>query len=159
MKKQTFFKLLISITTPIFIGGMSGFFTMNEVNGLWFTTLVKPSFNPPNYLFGSVWTLLYVLMGISLLIIWNTPKSNLRNRAIAIFYLQLFLNFWWSILFFKFHLLLISIVDIIVMWALISYMIISFNKVKPIAAYIQIPYLLWVSFATVLNISIWYLNK
>ena len=159
MKKQTFLKLLISITTPIIIGGMSGFFTMNEVNGLWFTTLVKPSFNPPNYLFGPVWTLLYTLMGISLFMVWNTPKSNLRNRAITIFCLQLFLNFWWSILFFKFHLLLISVIDIIVLWALISYMIISFSKVKPVAAYIQIPYLLWVSFATVLNISIWYLNK
>ena len=159
MKKQTFLKLLISITTPIIIGGMSGFFTMNEVNGLWFTTLIKPSFNPPNYLFGPVWTLLYTLMGISLFMVWNTPKSNLRNRAITIFCLQLFLNFWWSILFFKFHLLLISVIDIIVLWALISYMIISFSKVKPVAAYIQIPYLLWVSFATVLNISIWYLNK
>ena len=159
MKKQTFLKLLISITTPIIIGGMSGFFTMNEVNGLWFTTLIKPSFNPPNYLFGPVWTLLYTLMGISLFMVWNTPKSNLRNRAITIFCLQLFLNFWWSILFFKFHLLLISVIEIIVLWALISYMIISFSKVKPVAAYIQIPYLLWVSFATVLNISIWYLNK
>jgi tryptophan-rich sensory protein len=158
MKKQTIFKLIISIASPLLVGGISSFFTANEVQGLWFTTLIKPSFNPPNYLFGPVWTVLYILMGISLFMVWQTPKSAIRNKAIAVFCLQLFFNFWWSILFFKFHLLFISLVNIILLLVLIAYMIICFKKVKSIAAYLQIPYLLWVSFATSLNVSFWFLN-
>ena len=156
---QTILKLIFSLALPLAIGGISGYLVRNEMNGEWFSTLAKPSFNPPSYLFGPVWTALYILMGVSMFLIWNTPKTELRQKALAIFGIQLFFNFWWSILFFSFHTVFLSLIDILIMWFLIIYMISLFKKIKPVAAYLQIPYLLWVSFATVLNISIWYLNK
>ena len=129
------------------------------MNDEWFTTLVKPSFNPPSYLFAPVWTALYMLMGISMYLMWNTPKTVLRQKALIVFGVQLFFNFWWSILFFSLHIIFISVVDILLMCFLIFYMIILFKKIKPISAFLQIPYLLWVIFATVLDISIWYSNR
>ncbi|WP_231385497.1 TspO/MBR family protein [Flavobacterium sp. CG_9.10] len=152
-------KLIFSLVLPLASGGISAYLVRNEMNGGWFTTLAKPSFNPPGYLFGPVWTSLYILMGVSMFLIWNTPKTELRQKALTVFGIQLFFNFWWSILFFSFHTILISVVDILLMWFLIIYMITLFKKIKPAAAYLQIPYLFWVTFATVLNISIWYLNR
>lgn len=158
MDKPKLFKLLVSLILPIGLGSIAGIFTAKAVTG-WYTTLNKPSFNPPGYLFGPVWTALYILMGVSMFLIWNTPKTELRQKALAVFGLQLFFNFWWSILFFSFHNILLSVVDILLMWFLIFYMITLFKKIKPVAAYLQVPYLLWVTFATVLNITIWYLNR
>jgi len=158
MNLENFFKLLVSLILPIGLGSIAGIFTSKEIAG-WFASLNKPSFNPPSYLFGPVWTALYILMGVSMFLIWNTPKTELRQKALAIFGIQLFFNFWWSILFFSFHTLFLSVINILVMWFLIIYMISLFKKIKPVAAYLQIPYLLWVTFATVLNISIFYLNK
>jgi len=158
MDKTKFFKLIASLILPIGLGSLAGLFTAKAIPE-WFDTLAKPSFNPPSYLFGPVWTVLYILMGISMFLIWNTPKTELRQKALLVFGIQLFFNFWWSILFFSFHTILISVIDILLMWVLIIYMIILFKSIKPIAAYLQIPYLLWVTFASVLNISIWYLNN
>jgi len=158
MNIAKFFKLLVSLIIPIGLGSIAGILTTKEIAG-WYDSLNKPSFNPPSYLFGPVWTALYILMGVSMFLIWNTPKTELRQKALAIFGIQLFFNFWWSILFFSFHTVFLSLIDILIMWFLIIYMISLFKKIKPVAAYLQIPYLLWVSFATVLNISIWYLNK
>jgi len=152
-------KLIFSLVLPLLVGGVSGYLVRNQTNGDWFNSLAKPSFNPPSYLFGPVWTTLYILMGVSVFLIWKTPKTELRQKALIIFGVQLFFNFWWSILFFSFHTILLSVIDILLMWFLIIYMIILFKKIKSVAAYLQIPYLLWVTFATVLNISIWYLNK
>jgi benzodiazapine receptor len=156
---QTILKLIFSLVLPLTIGGVSGYLVKNQMNGEWFNTLAKPSFNPPSYLFGPVWTALYVLMGVSMFLIWNTPKNELRQKALTVFGVQLFFNFWWSILFFSFHTIFLSVVDILLMWFLIIYMITLFKKIKPVAAYLQLPYLFWVTFATVLNISIWYLNR
>ena len=158
MNVAKFFKLTVSLILPIGLGSIAGIFTSKEITG-WYASLNKPSFNPPSYLFGPVWTALYILMGVSMFLIWNTPKTELRQKALAIFGIQLFFNFWWSILFFSFHTVFLSVIDILIMWFLIIYMITLFKKIKPVAAYLQIPYLLWVSFATVLNISIWYLNR
>jgi len=158
MDKTKFFKLIVSLILPIGLGSLAGIFTAKAIPE-WFDTLAKPSFNPPSYLFGPVWTALYILMGISMFLIWNTPKTELRQKALVVFGVQLFFNFWWSILFFSFHAIFLAVIDILVMWLLIIYMITLFKKIKPIAAYLQIPYLLWVTFATILNSSIWYLNK
>jgi tryptophan-rich sensory protein len=158
MKTAKLFKFLVSLILPIGLGSIAGMVTAKEIP-LWYDTLVKPSFNPPSYLFGPVWTVLYILMGISMFLIWNTPKTELRQKALTVFGVQLFFNFWWSILFFSFHTIILSILDILLMWFLIIYMIMLFKKIKPIAAYLQIPYLLWVTFATALNICIWYLNR
>jgi benzodiazapine receptor len=150
--------LLLCLFIPLLVGGLSGFFTAGEVVGEWYINLIKPAINPPAWVFGPVWTTLYLLMGVSLYMIFTSEKSSLRTKALMLFGIQLFLNFWWSILFFSFHWQHISIVEILVLWGFIAAMIITFKKIKPIAGYLQIPYLLWVSFATILNIAFWWVN-
>ncbi len=120
--------------------------------------LNKPFFNPPNYLFGPVWTLLYLLMGISFYMILQSQMGVLKRKAIIIFVIQLILNFSWSFIFFKFQLIGLAFIEIILIWIAILSMIIVYNKINHVAARLQIPYLLWVSFATVLNGAIWWLN-
>ena len=155
MKKT--FKLVCCVLIPLIIGGVSGYFTTKNI-ATWYVTLIKPSFNPPNYLFGPVWTTLYVLMGISLFLVLNKSKELDRNKIIFVFSLQLILNFLWSFIFFEFHQLGLALIEIVVMWCSILVMILVFYKTNKWAAYINIPYLLWVSFASVLTYSIYNLN-
>ena len=158
MKLSNVISLIICLAIPLLVGGVSGYLTVTGLNG-WYTTLVKPSFNPPNFVFGPVWTTLYLLMGVSMYMIWIDRTNPLRGTAIIAYAVQLFLNFWWSLLFFQFQNLLAALGEIILMWFAIIFMIVTFRRIKPLAAYIQIPYLLWVSFATVLTASLWWLNK
>ena len=155
MKKTI--QLVLCILICLSIGALGGIATASGVNS-WYLTINKPFFNPPNYLFGPVWSLLYLLMGVSIYIILQAPKNEHRTKAIGIFSLQLFLNFCWSFLFFKFQLLGWAFVEIILIWISIVFMILIFRPVNKTAAYLQIPYLLWVSFASILNGSIWYIN-
>ena len=157
-KMNRLLKLVICIFIPVIIGGISGYFTVEGIQG-WYFNLNKPSFNPPNGIFGPVWTVLYILMGISLFKISDLPATKERTISIIIFGIQLILNFLWSILFFKFHLIGFAFIDIILLWTLILIMILKFRKLDSLASYLQIPYLLWVSFASILNISILYLNS
>jgi len=150
-------KLIGCILLTMSIGGLSGYATIDGVNG-WYTTLQKPSFNPPNYLFGPVWSLLYLLMGVSLFLILRADKSPARSKSMAAFIIQLLLNFFWSIIFFRFHAVGIALVEIVLMWSSILWMIVAMYRVHKSAALLQIPYICWVSFATVLNASIYVLN-
>jgi len=151
------FKFIIAVAIPEVVGGISGFLTFESIKN-WYSTLHKPVFNPPNYIFGPVWTILYFLMGISLYIIWQQPTGEKRTRAIWFFSLQLFLNFCWSIIFFTLQRPDFSMIEIVLLWLAIVTMIVTMRQVKPLAGYLQIPYLLWVSFASALNFSIWLLN-
>lgn len=153
------FKLFIAVLICESTGVISGLIANTGMNP-WFNTLNKPSWNPPAFLFAPVWTILYLLMGISLWLIWksNTPAPQKIN-AIILFALQLFLNFWWSIIFFRFHSPGFALVEIVVMLLLILLTIISFSKLSKPAAWLLIPYIAWVAFATILNYSIWDLNK
>jgi tryptophan-rich sensory protein len=155
MKNTVIF--IVSIILCLTIGALGGITTASGVND-WYVTLNKPFFNPPNYLFGPVWTLLYVLMGVSFALILTSKSTITKKKSIIIFLLQLCLNFIWSFLFFKFQLLGIALIEIVLIWICILIMIITFSKINKTAAFMQIPYLLWVSFATILNASIWYLN-
>lgn len=151
-------KFVISILTPLLIGGLSGFFTKNSISG-WYATIQKPSFNPPNWVFGPVWTLLYILMGIALFMIWKSGAENvLKRQALSWFAIQLAVNFCWSLLFFYCESPGWALVDIIVMWVLILMTIFSFGKISSFAAWLLVPYNCWVSFAAVLNFAIWRLN-
>jgi len=154
---RNIFRLALSFLLPLVVGGASAYFTFNGLED-WYPTLVKPSFNPPNYVFGPVWTVLYLLMGYSFYQVLKAEPSMERTRAILIFALQLLLNFWWSIFFFAFKRPEVAMVEILSLWFSILWMIAAFRSVSPRAAYIQIPYALWVAFATLLNISIWMLN-
>jgi tryptophan-rich sensory protein len=152
-----YLKLILCILVQLSIGAVSGIATASGVND-WFLTIKKPVFNPPNYLFAPVWTMLYILMGISFYIILQTPNSKSKKYAIAIFVIQLFLNFCWSFLFFKYQLIGVAFIEIILIWLSIICMIYAFYKINRSAAYLQLPYLLWVSFASILNGAIWWLN-
>lgn len=151
-------KFIISILLCESVGIISGLLASAN-NNLWFDTLHKPTWNPPAYLFGPVWTALYLLMGISLGIIWNNkaPELNKRN-AYFLFAMQLILNFFWSILFFHFHSPALALLDIILMIITIVLTIFNFSHFSKSAAWLLVPYIAWVSFATILNFSIWNLN-
>lgn len=150
--------ILLCIGLPLAVGGVSAYVTIQNVQS-WYPGLSKPFFNPPNAVFGPVWTVLYVLMGISFYLILREPTSAKRKQAIIWFCLQLLFNFWWSILFFRFHLIGVALIDIVLLWLFIILMIGKFYRVSTTAANLQWPYLAWVSFAGILNGSIWYLNK
>lgn len=155
---NTYLKLIISIIVCLAVGGISGYLTTSEIT-TWYATLQKPSFNPPNYLFGPVWTTLYILMAIALWLIWKSDAPEaLKNKAMLLFGIQLILNFFWSIIFFSLHQLGFALVEIIAMWVFILLSILAFYPISKTAAFLLIPYLLWVSFASVLNFSIWRLN-
>ena len=158
MNKTLILKFLVSILLPLSLGAIAGMFTSHSVPE-WYATLNRPSFNPPNWIFGPVWTTLYILMGISFFLIWKQGVSKERNRAILVYLLQLLLNFAWSFIFFYFNLIGLALVEIILLWISIIMMLVVFYKIKPIASYINIPYLLWVTFATVLNASYYLLNR
>lgn len=139
-------------------GLLGSLFTQTGVDS-WYANLIKPEFNPPNWVFGPVWTILYILMGISLYLIWDKglKKKELRF-AFGIFILQLLFNAWWSILFFGLQNPKMAFCEIVFLWFLIVFVIYLFSNIRKLAAWLLVPYLLWVSFATVLNYSIWVLN-
>ena len=152
-----YLKLFCCILLILSIGAVSGVATSSGINN-WFMELNKPFFNPPNFLFGPVWTILYILMGISFFLVLQSPITVSKRKAIIIFFIQLTLNFFWSFIFFKFQLIGLAFIEIILIWIAILTMIIEFKKINVAAARLQIPYLLWVSFATLLNGAIWWLN-
>lgn len=155
---NTYIKLFISVVLCLAIGGISGYLTSNEIT-TWYVTLNKPSFNPPNWIFGPVWSTLYFLMGISFWLVWKSnANTTIKNKAITFFIIQLILNFFWSIIFFSLHQLGFALVEIILLWIFILLSIISFYPISKIAAYLLLPYLFWVSFASILNLAIWKLN-
>lgn len=149
--------LISTIVICLAIGFISGLFTSDAVQG-WYQDIAKPVFNPPNWLFAPVWTALYVLMGISLYLLWTSNKSKTRNLAIKYFAIQLALNFFWSILFFGARLPGLALVEIIVLWIFILLTAIVSWKINKWASYLLWPYLVWVTFATVLNAAIVILN-
>jgi benzodiazapine receptor len=122
-------------------------------------TLDKPAFNPPNWLFGPVWITLYTLMGIALYLAWKNGLNKAENRGILyIFIAQLILNTLWTILFFGLKSPLAGLIEIVILWIAILLTIIKFYGLSPLSAYLLIPYILWVSFAAVLNFFLWKLN-
>lgn len=149
-------KLIISLALPQIAGGLGAFFTITSVQS-WYQTINKPSFNPPSWIFGPMWTLLYVLMGIACYLIWKGEHPQ-KKQLLTLFFSQLFLNALWSPAFFGMESPILGLVVIVPMWALILVCIIQFRKASKLASGLMVPYLLWVSFATVLNFSIWWLN-
>ena len=158
---KLFFKILGCVIICLLLGGLSGFATVSEIKN-WYLNLNKPSFNPPNWLFGPAWSILYALMGVSFGLIWNS-LSNAKIKifsspAIRLFLIQFVLNLAWSTIFFSFHMIALALVEILVLWLFILWTIVKFYKINKTAGLLLIPYLLWVSFATVLTASILYLN-
>jgi translocator protein len=158
MNSMQLIKLVISIGLPLAIGAFAGMYTSEAVPE-WYANLNKPSFNPPGWVFGPAWTALYILMGISLFLVWKEAPGQARNLAMGVFFFQLALNFAWSFIFFYSKMIGPALIEIIVLWISIVIMMVLFYKIRPLAAWINIPYLLWVSFASVLNASYFVLNR
>ena len=152
-------KFIIAVSVPLAVGGLSGFATASGV-ATWYPTLTKPSFNPPAWVFGPVWTVLYMMMGVAAFLIWRRGFATEGVKlALAVFALQLALNGLWSILFFGLQAPGWALVEIIALWCAITASAVLFWRVAPAAGMLLLPYLAWVSFATVLNASLWWLNR
>lgn len=152
-------KLFLSIALPLLVGFTSGYFTVTGVES-WYSTIQKPSWNPPNWVFGPVWTTLYVMMGIALYLVWRgEPGGRDKKRALCLFAAQLTLNFFWSFIFFYLQEPGWAFAEIVLLWLLILATIFSFARVSRPAAWLLVPYISWVSFAAILNYAIWQLNR
>jgi len=165
MKLNNLFKLVIAIAVSELVGIIGSVFTISAIP-TWYAGLVKPALNPPAWVFGPAWTTLYALMGVSLFLVWKQHSSILENVrmlrmwkiGIAAFFVQLSLNSVWSIIFFGLQNPGWALVDIVLLWLAIVWTMVVFYKISKPAAYLLVPYLLWVSFASYLNYSIWALN-
>lgn len=151
-------KLLISVIVCEGVGLLGSVVTFPSIPS-WYVTLQKPLFTPPSWLFGPVWSTLFVLMGVSLYLVWKKGlKSKQSVRSVKIFGLQLVLNFLWSLLFFGFHSPVLALFDILILWFAILWTILTFAKLDKLSSILLWPYLAWVSFASVLNLFIVKLN-
>lgn len=139
------------------VGGISSIFPARAIS-TWYAALVKPPFNPPNHVFGPVWTVLYTLMAVAAWIAWKTRPSPCRRRGLRLFLVQLALNFLWTWIFFSRHQMVTAFVDLLALWAAILLTILTFKKMSTTAAWLLVPYLAWVTFAGYLNFAIWRLN-
>ncbi len=139
------------------VGALSGWLTRAGVRQ-YMETVIQPPLSPPSWVFPAVWAILYALMGVGAARVCLSPASPVRSRSLRLFGVQLAFNFCWSFLFFQFQLFGVALVWLAVLWALILLMALAFRQADPIAAWLQIPYLLWVAFAGYLNAGVWLLN-
>jgi translocator protein len=156
---KNWLKLVVSIFLPLAVGAVAGMTTASEING-WFQTIEKPAWQPPNWLFGPVWTVLYILMGIAFYLIWKTkaPKG-IKRMAITLWLIQLVFNFLWSFIFFKEHQLDWALAEILVLWFFVLLSILFFARISKVAAWLMVPYISWVTFASLLTFTINELNS
>lgn len=140
------------------VGALAGWLTRGGTD-FYNASIIEPPFSPPAIVFPIVWTILYLLMGIGAARIYLAPASEARTRSLALYLIQLFFNFLWPVVFFNLQWFGFAFLWIIALWVLILLMIRSFREVDPIAAWLQLPYLIWVSFAAYLNLGVWLLNR
>jgi tryptophan-rich sensory protein len=159
MKHRLVIKIIISLAVTFSAPVIASLVT-NPAASDWYANLNKPSFNPPGWVFGPVWTVLYILMAVSAALVWHRglhePKVKL---ALALYIVQLFLNALWTPFFFGLQMPLLAFIDILLLWAAIILTILAFFRVSGYAAFLMAPYLVWTTFAAVLNFSLWYLNR
>ncbi|MFL0248079.1 TspO/MBR family protein [Candidatus Clostridium stratigraminis] len=156
MKKINWFQLLVIVLITELIGVLSSLFSGNT--GQIYTSLVKPTLSPPGWIFGVIWPILYLLMGIAVYMIYQSPDTLDRKEAITLYWVQLFVNFLWPVVFFRLGWHWISVLVILILDVLVFMTTIKFYKINKVAGYLLIPYLLWILFATYLNIGIAILN-
>jgi benzodiazapine receptor len=158
MKVRDIWKLVVSIIACLAAGAIGSVFTGQAIP-TWYATLEKPAFNPPNWVFMPVWTLLYILMGVAAFLVWRKGLESKQVRiALIVFLVQLVLNAFWSVAFFGLESPLYGLIVIAALWVAILFTVLKFYRISRVASVLLWPYLLWVSFAAVLNSSIWLLN-
>ncbi len=155
-KRTQFAGLVAWLVITFLAAGIGSLATMQAET--FYTRLVLPSWAPPSAVFGPVWTVLYALMGIAAWLVWREGGFGAARTALTLFLLQLAVNALWSWLFFGWHLGALSFAFILLLWALIAATLVTFLRIRPLAGILLVPYLLWVSFASVLNYTIWQLN-
>ena len=156
---QKILKIVLVVVLCVTVGYLSGLVTRESIL-TWYVTLNKPSFNPPNWVFAPVWTLLYIIMGVAAGMIWTSnSEEQTTKKALGFFAIQLGLNALWSCLFFGLHNPLLALIEIILLWLMIFETYNLFKKINKTSGLLLFPYLAWVSFATILNASIWWLNR
>jgi translocator protein len=157
---QRILRIATVVFTCIAVGFLSAMVTKDNIT-TWYPTLIKPAFNPPNWVFEPVWSLLYVMMGVAGGMVWNRIDTDeaLVKKAFLFFIAQLGLNALWSYLFFELHNPLLALIELILLWLVIFETFTHFKKIDKMAGMLLVPYLAWVSFAAVLNGSIWWLNS
>ena len=159
MGKADILKLIVSILICQAAGLIGSFFTTPAIP-TWYAMLKKPSFNPPNWVFGPVWTTLFVMMGVAVFLVWRKGLNTSQVKiALTIFGVQLILNTLWSLLFFGLRSPLAGLIEIWVLWIAIALTLVFFLKISLAAGLLLLPYLAWVSFAAILNLAIWRLNS
>lgn len=158
MKKFSWKTYIVWILAVEAVGALSGWLT-REGTKIYNSTIEQPPLSPPSIVFPIVWGILFALMGIGAARIYMAPASGARRRSLLLFLVQLAFNFFWSIIFFNFQAFGFAFLWLILLWILILLMILSFRTVDKLAAWLQIPYLLWVTFAAYLNFGVWLLNK
>ncbi len=163
MKINNIFKLVLTVGVSLLAGFVGSIFTTPHIP-TWYAGLVKPALNPPAWIFGPVWTTLYILMGVAAFLVWSSYAKATEDKkkgirvALILFGIQLVLNTFWSIIFFGIHSPGGALIEIVFLWLAILATIIAFAKISKPAARLLVPYILWVSFAAYLNYSIWILN-
>ena len=140
------------------VGALSGWLTREGIQ-IYAQTIVKPPLSPPGWVFPVVWAILYVLMGIGAARVYQAPVSKARSLGLNLFIAQLVVNFFWSPIFFNLQAFGLAFFWLLLLWGLVLWMILAFRKVESLAAKLQIPYLLWLTFAAYLNLGVWYLNR
>ena len=152
------FFLIFWVVLCFAVAGIGGRWTAGEIPN-WYRTLQRPSFAPPNWVFGPVWSLLYLLMAVAAWLVSQSESSSVRTWGLSLFLAQLALNLAWSFLFFRQHALGAAAVEVVVLWCSIGATTLVFGRLSPTAAWLMAPYWAWVSFASVLNIAYWRLNR
>lgn len=159
MRRRDLWKLPISLILCQLAGVVGSLFTRPAID-TWYRTLKRPYFTPPDWLFSPVWITLFFLMGISLFLVWKKKEENPQARgALLLFFIQLILNALWSVLFFGLRSPLLGLVEILLLWVAILLTLQRFARISKPGAYLMLPYFVWVSFAILLNFSIWMLNR
>ena len=149
---------IISAVIALLVGTLSGLLSMAGMK-VYETAVLKPALTPPGWVFSVVWTALYALMGISAAKVWLTPESAVRSKGLNLYVAQLIVNFFWSLIFFNLQAFGFAAIWLLLLGVLVLLMILEFYKVDKKAAFLQIPYLIWLTFAAYLNIAVWILNK
>ena len=157
MKKSNWKTYAFWILITEAVGALSGWLT-REGSKIFSESVAQPPLSPPAILFPIVWGILYALMGYSAARIYMAPPSKERSRGLNIYIVQLVVNFFWSLIFFNAQAYGFAFFWLLLLWALVLWMILTFRKSDPLAAYLQIPYLIWLTFAAYLNLGVWYLN-
>lgn len=158
MKKRTWKTYALWILATEAVGALSGWLSSDGMK-LYNATILQPPLSPPPFLFPIVWGILYALMGFGAARIWLSPPSPARSRGLNLYITQLVVNFFWSLIFFNAQAFGFAFLWLLLLWVLVLWMILVFYRTDPLAGLLQIPYLLWLTFAAYLNFGVWYLNR